>query len=80
MRLALALAVPFVAALACSSPSEPAKADPSVNEQQVINRLSNDIWPALSLYDLQPSQSSPGAEQVNAVIDPNLRSGDASSA
>ncbi|MGV0734475.1 MULTISPECIES: hypothetical protein [Mycobacteriaceae] len=51
-----------------------------MNEQQVINRLSNDIWPALSLYDLQPSQSSPGAEQVNAVIDPNLRSGDASSA
>lgn len=80
MRLALALAIPFVAVLACSSPSEPAKADPRVNEQQIINRLINDIWPAVSLYNLQPSQSSPGAEQFNGVIDPNLRSGEASAA
>ncbi|ULP45912.1 hypothetical protein [Mycolicibacter virginiensis] len=51
-----------------------------MNEQQIINRLTNDIWPAVSLYNLQPSQSSPGAEQFRAVIDPNLRSGDTGAA
>ncbi|WP_046317082.1 hypothetical protein [Mycobacterium sp. UM_Kg1] len=34
----------------------------------------------MSLYNLQPSQSSPGAEQFRAVIDPSLRSGDTGAA
>ncbi|WP_105294549.1 hypothetical protein [Mycolicibacter virginiensis] len=51
-----------------------------MNEQQTVNRLTNDIWPAVSLYNLQPSQSSPGAVQFSAVIDPHLRSGDAGAA
>lgn len=76
MRLALALTIPFVAVLACSSPGEPAKAEPTVNDQQIINRLTNDIWPAVSAYNLQPTQVSLGAEQFRAIVDPNLRSTD----
>lgn len=73
MKSALALAVPFVAVLACG----PTRATPPpAPNQQIVNRLTDDIWPAVSLYNLQPSQSSLGAEQFNAVIDPHLRSGE----
>jgi hypothetical protein len=77
MRLALALTIPLVTALACSSPSGPSKADPAVNQQQIISRLTNDIWPAVSAYNLQPTQVSSGANQFNTIIDPSLRSADA---
>ena len=80
MRLGLALIIPFVTVLACSSPGEPAKAEPIVNNQQIIARLTNDIWPAVSAYNLQPTQASPGAKQFHAIIDPNLQSASAGDA
>lgn len=77
MKLALALTIPFVTVLACSSPGGPAKAGPTVDTQQIVNRLTNDIWPAVSAYNGQPTQSSAGAQQFNAIMDPALQSGDA---
>lgn len=48
MKSALALAVPFVAVLACG----PTRATPPpAPNQQIVNRLTDDIWPAVSLYD-----------------------------
>lgn len=80
MKLALALAIPLVSVLACSSPGEPAKAEPTVNNQQIITRLTTDIWPAVSAYNLQPTQASAGAKQFHAIIDPALQSADAGDA
>jgi hypothetical protein len=74
MRLALALAIPLATVLACStSISEPATAVPTVNDQQIINRLTHDIWPAVSKFNGQPTQESAGAQQFHAIIDPNMR-------
>jgi len=80
MKVALALTIPFVTVLACSSPGEPAKAGPTVDNQQIVNRLTNDIWPAVSAYNLQPTQVSSGAKQFQAIMDPGLRSADAGAA
>jgi len=81
LAVALALAVPLVSVLACSSPGKPAKAEPTVdNQQQIVARLTNDIWPAVSAYNLQPTQASPGAKQFHAIIDPALQSAAAASA
>lgn len=80
MKLALALAIPLVSVLACSSPGEPAKAEPTVNNQQIITRLTDDIWPAVSAYNLQPTQASAGAKQFHAIIDPALQTADAGDA
>jgi hypothetical protein len=74
MKLALALAIPLATVLACStSTNESAKAAPTVNDQQIINRLTHDIWPAVSKFNGQPTQESAGAEQFHAIVDPNMR-------
>ncbi|MUL75720.1 hypothetical protein [Mycolicibacterium sp. CBMA 226] len=79
--VALAVAVPLVSVLACSSPGKPAKAEPTVdNQQQIVSRLTNDIWPAVSAYNLQPTQASPGAKQFRAILDPSLQSATAGDA
>lgn len=70
MKLAVAL-IPVVALLACSSPSNPAKAEPAVN-QQILDRFSHDIWPAMSAYNADNSQAGPAAKQFFALVDPNL--------
>ena len=70
MKFAAAL-VPVVALLACGSPGNPAKADPTVN-QQIIDRYTHDIWPAISAYNADHSQGGPAAKQLSAVIEPNL--------
>jgi hypothetical protein len=57
MRRALSLAIPFVTVLACSSPGEPAKATPTVNSQQIIDRIPHDIWPAMSAYNADQAQA-----------------------
>lgn len=68
MRLPLALAIPFATVLACTSTHESAKAVPTVSDQQIINRLAHDIWPAVSLYNGDPAQRS--LEQLSAITDP----------
>ncbi len=70
MKLAVAL-VPIVALLACGSPSNSAKAEPSVN-QQIIDRYTHDIWPAMSAYNADHAQAGKAAKQFFAVADPNL--------
>lgn len=81
LAVALALAVPLVSVLACSSPGKPAKAEPTVdNQQQIVSRLTNDIWPAVSAYNLQPTQVSAGAKQFRAIMDPGLQSATAGNA
>jgi hypothetical protein len=76
MRLTLALAIPFATVLACStSTNESAKAVPTVNDQQIINRLTHDIWPAVSLYNGDPAQRSLG--QLSAITDPTVSLADA---
>lgn len=80
MKLALALVIPFITVLACSSHGEPAKAEPTVNNEQIINRLTRDIWPAVSAYNGAPTQASAGAKQFHTIIDPSLKSADAESA
>ena len=70
MKLAIAL-VPIVALLACSSPSNPAKAEPAMR-QQIIDRYTHDIWPAVSAYNADHSQAGPAAKQFFAVVEPNL--------
>jgi hypothetical protein len=75
MKLALALAIPLVSVLACSSPDQPAKAEPTVTDNQhIITRITTDIWPAVSAYNLQPTQVSQGAKQFRAILDPSLLS------
>ena len=69
MKFAVAL-VPLVALLACSSLGNSAKADPTVN-QQIIDRYTHDIWPAISAYNADHSQGGPAAKQFSAVIEPN---------
>jgi hypothetical protein len=70
MKLAVAL-VPLVALFACSSPSNPAKAEPVMN-QQIIDRYTHDIWPAMSAYNADHAQAGPAAKQFFAVVEPNL--------
>lgn len=70
MKFAVAL-VPIIMLMACSSPGNPAKADPTVN-QQIIDRYTHDIWPAMSAYNADHSQGGPAAKQFFAVTDPSL--------
>jgi hypothetical protein len=70
MKFAVAL-VPIVALLACSSPSDPAKAEPTVN-QQIIDRYTHDIWPAMKAYNADHAQAGNAAKQFFALVDPNL--------
>jgi hypothetical protein len=71
MKLFVAL-VPAITLLACSSPSNPAKAEPPVNQQQIVDRYTHDIWPATSAYNADHSQGGPAAKQFFAVTDPGL--------
>lgn len=73
MKLAVAL-VPVVVLLACGSPSDSAKAEPPVN-QQIIDRYTHDIWPAMSAYNADHAQAGNAAKQFFAVVDPNLAGG-----
>jgi hypothetical protein len=70
MKFAVAL-VPIAALLACGSPSDPAKAEPTVN-QQIIDRYTHDIWPVMSAYNADHAQAGNAAKQFFAVVDPNL--------
>ena len=70
MKLTVAL-VPVVVLLACGSPSDPAKAEPAVH-QQIIDRYTHDIWPAMSAYNADHAQAGPAAKQFSAVVEPNL--------
>jgi hypothetical protein len=71
MKFAVAL-VPIITLMACSSPSNPAKAEPPVNQQQIIDRYTHDIWPAMSAYNADHSQGGPAAKQFFALVEPNL--------
>lgn len=71
MRFVVAL-LPMVVLLACSSPSNPAKAEPTVNHQQIIDRYTHDIWPAMSAYNADHAQAGSAAQQFAAVTEPSL--------
>lgn len=62
MKLALALTVPLASILVCGSPGASAKAEPIGTNQQLITRITNDIWPAVSAFNRQPTQASSGAK------------------
>ena len=74
MRRSLPLVVPLVIVLACSVPGRPVKAEPLFDDQQIISRLTDDIWPAVTAYNLSPTQVSPGAIAFRGIVDPGLRS------
>lgn len=80
MKYAGALASPLGILLAVVSLSAAATAEPTHDQQQIITRLTTDIWPAVSAYNLQPTQASIGAKQFHAVVDPALQSADAGDA
>lgn len=69
MKLALALAIPLVTTLACGSPADLAKAAPPANQRQIISRLTDDIWPAVSDYNGAQFQKTLNA--LLSVTDPN---------
>jgi hypothetical protein len=71
MKFAVAL-IPIVVLLACSSPIDPAKAEPTVNHQQILDRYTHDIWPATSAYNANNAQAGNAAHQFFAAFDPNL--------
>ena len=52
---------PVIASLvgrqAAIAPGEPAKATPTVNSQQIIDRYTHDIWPAMSAYNADQAQA-----------------------
>jgi hypothetical protein len=67
-------AIVLATVMACSvSSHEPAKTPATRNDQQIINRLTRDIWPAVSTLNGAAMQSSLG--QFYAIVDP--RTGDA---
>lgn len=70
MKSALAVAS-LALALACSAPSEPAKADPTVDQQQIVNRLNGDIWPAMDNYSYV--QASKAHQRFANIVDPTLQ-------
>jgi hypothetical protein len=49
-----------------------AKAEPTVNQQQIIDRYTHDIWPALSAYNADRAQGGPAAKRFFAVMEPKL--------
>lgn len=73
MKSALALAIIFSAVVACSPPGDPAETRSPVNEQQIIDRFTDDIWPAVEGYRA-PAQGSPQNKRWSSIIDPELRS------
>lgn len=73
MKSAVALAGPFLAVVACSHPGEPVEAEPTGNQQQIIDRFTDEIWPAVEGYRA-PAQGSPQNRRWSSVIDPKLRS------
>ncbi|HEY1842188.1 MAG TPA: hypothetical protein VGG53_18565 [Mycobacterium sp.] len=40
--------------------------------QQIIDRYTHDIWPAMSAYNADHAQAGPAAKQFFAVVGPNL--------
>ena len=62
--------LPITVLLACSAPGEPAKAEPAVNNQQIVDRYINVIWPATAAFNANHSQGGPGSQQYHAVVDP----------
>lgn len=64
--------LPVIALLACSSPGNPVKAEPSVNQQQLIERYTNVIWPATSAYNAEHNQGSPVSNRFISLFDPQL--------
>jgi hypothetical protein len=77
MKYAAPLGMLLATVVACStSTNEPAKATPTLNNQQIINRLTRDIWPAVSLYNSQPTQGSEGAQKFHAIVAPDTGGAD----
>ncbi|MGB0971764.1 MAG: hypothetical protein ACPGVG_12490 [Mycobacterium sp.] len=74
MKITVTLLLPMVVLLACSSPSEPVKAEPAVNRQQIVERYTTAIWPATSAYNADHSQGGSASKQFHAVIEPILTS------
>jgi hypothetical protein len=70
MRITLALAVPLMTVVACSSPSSPAKATPPLTPplQPVADRFSNDIWPPVSAYNADHNQGGKASAAFTAIL------------
>ncbi|WP_157929675.1 hypothetical protein [Mycobacteroides abscessus] len=64
--------LPLALALACSSPAESAKADPPVNHQQITDRYTKEIWPAIADYNDNHSQGSAPYKKFGSIMDPSL--------
>jgi hypothetical protein len=73
MKIVTAL-IPVVVLLACSAPDKPVKAEPTVNQQQIIDRYTRDIWPATSAYNAEHNQGSPTSQRFIALFNPHLNS------
>ena len=65
--------LPIAVLVACSQPNQPATAEPPVNTQQILDRYTQDIWPAISAYNAEQNQGGPAYTAFGAVIDPALQ-------
>ena len=73
MKIILAVTIPILALLACSTTGgNPAKAEPSGADPQITARVTQAIWPAINAYNGAPTQTSAGSTALNAVIEPGL--------
>jgi len=72
--LAVMAVLVLPAALCCST----ASADPSVNQQQILQRYRNDIWPATAAYNGDHWQGGLASRQFWDVVDPTLLAADQS--
>jgi hypothetical protein len=74
MKLAVAL-VPIISLLVCCASGGQAAAQPAVSQQQIVDRFTADIWPAMVGYGTAPDQGSPASVALDNVIDPGLDPG-----
>ena len=61
---------PIALLVACSQPNHTATAEPPVSQQQILDRFTQDIWPATSAYNAEQNQGGPAYTAFGAVIDP----------
>ncbi|ULP48036.1 hypothetical protein [Mycolicibacter virginiensis] len=74
MNSAVALFIPFVTVVACSPPGEPVEVESTLNQQQIIERFTNDIWPAVEGYRYV-GQGSPESKRFWSVLEPGEGNG-----
>lgn len=68
MRHAIVL-IPVAALLACGSPSHPAEAAPSpVNSQQIVDRFTHAIWPAVAAYNAEHNQGGQSYQSFTMIL------------